>query len=192
MEYWNHTTEVLGALAGLLYVYLEIRQRRWMWIVGGLSALVYIFVFFDAGLYAAMAFQLYYIAASIYGWKKWGRGSSAAEDVHSTVRMSLKTAFVSMALIAAATFLFWILLRRIDSDPMPFADGFIVALSMVATYWVGNKYIEHWYLWFIANSLSIYMYMSQELYPTMILYIVFLIASVIGYIRWRKFRRILI
>ena len=186
MEFWSHITEIFGALAGLLYVYLEIRQRRWMWIVGGLSALVYIFVFFDAGLYAAMAFQFYFVGASLYGWKKWG-----AESIQLTVRMPLKTALISITLIAAATLLFWILLRQIDSDPMPFTDGFIFALSMVATYWVGNRYIEHWYLWFIANSLSIYMYISQALYPTMILYIIFLIASVVGYMRWRKFRRVL-
>ena len=183
-------TEIFGALAGLLYVYLEIRQRRWMWIVGGVSALVYIFVFFRVGLYAAMAFQFYYIVASIYGWKKWGAESSA-ESTQLTIKMPLKIAVVSMILIMIATLLFWFILERIDSDPMPFTDGFIVALSMVATFWVGNRYIEHWYLWFIANSLSIYMYILQELYPTMILYIVFLIASVVGYMKWRKFKRVL-
>jgi len=230
MEFWNHITEIFGALAGLLYIYFEIKQRRLMWILGGISAIVYIYIFFRAGLYAAMAFQFYYIAVSIYGWRKWSEWNPAEDNgsiaidsasikrlvvggeskitesaentdeisegtsksVQLTVKMPMKIAVISIILILAATLIFWILLRQIDSDPMPFVDGFIVALSMVATFWVGNRYIEHWYLWFIANSFSVYMYISQALYPTVILYVVFLIASVIGYLKWRKFRRIMV
>ena len=186
MDNWNLITEIFAALAGLLYVFLEIKQRRWMWIVGAISALVYISVFFVAGLYAAMAFQLYFVGISIYGWRKWG-----AEYEQFTVRMPLKTAAFSMAFIVIATLLFWLILGQIDSDPMPFTDGLILAISMVATYWVGNRYIESWYLWMVANSLSVYLYISQELYATMVLYIVFVAASVFGYVKWRKFRRVL-
>ena len=40
-------TEVIGAVAGFLYVILEIRQKKAMWIVGGISALFYILLFFN-------------------------------------------------------------------------------------------------------------------------------------------------
>jgi len=216
MDNWNNIFEIFGALTGLLYIYLEIKQRRWMWIVGGLSAIVYIFVFFKAGLYAAMMFQTYYIGVSIYGWRRWGTGVEIASsdnaiytadgeaDVKSsdpaelsgksalqmTVRMPFRTTIISIAAIILMTLFFWLILDRIDSDPMPFADALVVALSMVATYWVSNRYIEHWILWIVANSLSVYIYVSQQLYATMVLYIVFIIAAVVGYIEWRKFRRI--
>ena len=195
MDIWSTIIEIFGAIAGLIYLYLEIKQRRTMWIVGAVSALVYIFVFFRAGLYAAMAFQFYYVWISIYGWRRWSTDEYNVNesDTNScvTVKMPAKVAVISAITIVFASLLFWQILRRIDSDPMPFADGFVVALSMVATYWVSNKYIEHWILWGAANSLSVYIYVSQGLYATMVLYILFLAASVVGYIRWRKFRRVL-
>ena len=193
-EIWNTIVEIFGALIGLLYVYLEIKQRRWMWIVGGVSAVVYIYVFFIAGLYAMMAFQFYYVVISLYGWRQWGRSDTnregRVESVQITVKMPRKVAAISVVIITTATLLFWQLLGRIDSDPMPFADALVVVLSMVATYWVSKKYIEHWILWIFVNSLSIYVYLLQQLYATMVLYIVFVIAAMIGYSEWRKFRRV--
>ena len=47
-------TEVIGAVAGFLYVILEIRQKKAMWIVGGISALFYILLFFNASLSAVL------------------------------------------------------------------------------------------------------------------------------------------
>lgn len=38
--------EYFGVLTGLLYLFLEIRQHRAMWVVGFLTSLVYVFVFF--------------------------------------------------------------------------------------------------------------------------------------------------
>ena len=194
-EMWNNVVEIFGALTGLLYVYLEIKQRRWMWIIGGISAIVYIYVFLVAGLYAMMAFQLYYVVISLYGWQQWGRSDinreGGAESVQITVKMPRKVAAISVVIITTATLLFWQLLGKIDSDPMPFADALVVVLSMVATYGVSKKYIEHWILWIFANSLSIYVYLSQQLYATMVLYIIFVIAAFVGFCEWRKFRRVL-
>ena len=195
VEIWNIIVEIFGALTGLLYVYLEIKQRRWMWIVGGISAIVYIYVFLVAGLYAMMAFQFYYVVISLYGWRQWGRSDTnrkgGSESMQITVTMPRKVAIISGVVIFTATLLFWQLLGKIDSDPMPFADALVVVLSMVATYWVSKKYIEHWILWIFANTLSIYIYLLQQLYATMVLYIIFVIAAIVGFCEWRKFRRVL-
>ena len=50
--------EIVGAITGFAYVNLEIRQKRAMWIVGALSALMYIIVFYMASLNAAALLQL--------------------------------------------------------------------------------------------------------------------------------------
>ncbi len=65
--------EYFGVLTGLLYLFLEIRQHRAMWVVGFLTSLVYVFVFFFSKIYADMGLQTYYVAISIYGFCQWTR-----------------------------------------------------------------------------------------------------------------------
>ena len=183
--------EIFGAVTGLLFVYLEIRQRREMWMIGGISALIYIAVFLNSGLLAAMGLQVYYLGVSLYGWKKWGAPDKEEPDTKQTVsRMSLMVFVVSTAIAAAAYLVLAYLLKEYSKDPMPQTDAFIAAISMLATYWVTRKYIENWYLWIIANSLSLYLYINQGLYATTVLYFVYLTASFVGYIHWRKFRKL--
>ena len=65
--------EYFGVLTGLLYLFLEIRQHRAMWVVGFLTSLVYVFVFFFSKIYADMGLNIYYVAISIYGFWQWTR-----------------------------------------------------------------------------------------------------------------------
>ena len=38
--------EVFGAVTGVIYVFLEIRQSIWLWPVGIITSVLYIWVFF--------------------------------------------------------------------------------------------------------------------------------------------------
>jgi nicotinamide mononucleotide transporter len=66
--------EIFGAVTGILYVFLEIRQTIWLWPVGIITSAVYIWVFFTGKLYADMSLQGYYLAISILGWYWWANG----------------------------------------------------------------------------------------------------------------------
>lgn len=65
--------EISGSATGLLYVWLEIKHRRSMWVVGILMSLCYMVVFGVEGLYASMGLYVYYLGMSLYGWVQWGR-----------------------------------------------------------------------------------------------------------------------
>ena len=77
--------EYFGAFSGLLYLFLEIRQHRAMWIVGILTSLFYIFVFFFSKIYADMGLNVYYVAISIYGFRKWTQGKKQEEILYRTL-----------------------------------------------------------------------------------------------------------
>jgi nicotinamide mononucleotide transporter len=70
--------EIFGAVTGILYVFLEIRQTIWLWPVGIITSAVYIWVFFTGKLYADMSLQVYYLVISILGWYWWAQGSGIA------------------------------------------------------------------------------------------------------------------
>lgn len=65
--------EYFGVATGLLYLFLEIKQHRAMWVVGFLTSFVYVFVFFFSKIYADMGLNLYYVLISIYGFWQWTR-----------------------------------------------------------------------------------------------------------------------
>lgn len=59
-------------MTGLVYVWLEVKHRRAMWVVGFVMSACYVAVFGLKGLYASMGLYVYYLGMSVYGWLKWG------------------------------------------------------------------------------------------------------------------------
>ena len=180
--------EIFGALSGFLYVFLEIKQNKYMWFVGGISALVYIAIFFNSALFASMGLQMWYVGASVYGWIKWRKQTqeTGVEDP-LVMKLNSKKAIWSSVMALLGFFILCYILSKYSIHPMAGVDAFIASLSMLATYWVANKFIEHWLLWIVADLFAIYMYLSQGLYATALLYVVFTLAAVVGLYHWRKF-----
>lgn len=69
------TLEIIGTLVGLLYLYFEYRASIWLWATSIVMPAIYIFVYYDAGFYADMGINVYYLIASGYGWALWMRRS---------------------------------------------------------------------------------------------------------------------
>ncbi len=184
--------EIFGALSGFLYVILEIKQNKYMWIVGGVSALVYTAIFLNSALFASMGLQAWYVGASFYGWYIWKKQSDKNGSEEPLVMKLNRTKVIWSTIIALIGFLIlWFILSKYSTDPMPGIDAFIAAISMLATYWVANRYIQHWMLWIVADMLAVYMYLSQGLYATVLLYFVYTFAAIAGLYHWHKFRKVL-
>lgn len=182
--------EVFGALAGIIYVLLEIRQNIWLWPVGIITSAVYIWVFLTSKFYADMSLQVYYLVISVLGWYWWVRGVKAGgnengEELRVT-RLKRRTG-IALALVFLALYgIMWLVLSKLTDSPVPEWDSFITSLSVVATWMLARKIFEHWYLWVIVNSASAVIFLMRGLYPTVALYAVYGIMSFAGMIEWRK------
>ena len=87
----NNYIEVFGAVTGIIYVFLEIRQTIWLWPVGIVTSAVYIWVFFSSKFYADMSLQGYYLAISVLGWYWWYRGAGHVIERERGRRGDLET-----------------------------------------------------------------------------------------------------
>lgn len=189
MSAWitNHWIELFGAVSGLLYVFLEIRQKILLWPVGLVSSAVYIIVFYNSKFYADMGLQVYYVSISIYGWYWWLHGREVAESGYLPV---IKTPVkLYSILLVVFTILFgsvWYLLFRFTDSPIPGWDSLSTSISIIATWMLARKYLEHWILWMVANSISTGLYIFKELYPTVILFIIYTVMAFVGYINWKR------
>ncbi len=181
----NHYIEVCGTLSGFLYLGCSIRQHYLTWPVGLVNALFYIIVFFTSRIYADMSLQFYYAGISIYGWWYWHHGSREGMELtvsSTSIRLWLKLIAISALLFFVIA---WILLRFTDS-PVPIWDALTTSLSIVATWMLARKKIEHWLLWILVDAISIGLFIVKELYPTTLLFFVYTILAVYGYREWRK------
>ncbi len=188
----DHAVEVSGAVLGLVYIFLSIRQNILTWPVGLLTSALYIVVFFESKLYADMALQVYYVGVSIYGWYYWLKGNPEKENdlpVSSIPRhflVPLLSVSVMMFLVIA------LILKNYTDSPVPFWDAFITAFSLTATWMLARKYIENWLVWIVVDLISTGLYVAKGLWPTVILFAVYTVMATIGYVQWKKELRLTI
>lgn len=178
------TIEIIGAVIGLAYLYLEYRANKWLWPVGVLMPIVYVWIFYQSKFYADMGINVYYFFASIYGWTRWNKNSSGGEDelpiTHTPKRYIMPLTMVTAVLFATISF---VLIRFTDS-PVAYGDSLTTAISIVAMWMLAHKYVEQWGLWFIVNIVSCGLYVWKGLYPTAILFAIYSVISVFGYFKW--------
>lgn len=183
----NNYIELIGALTGLIYLYLEIKQRVWLWPLGIVTSAFYIYIFYVSKFYADMGLQFYYLFISIYGWYHWLFGGNVRAKNTLPVTHTPKSIYLPLF---AASIAFFILIRfilvRYTDSPVPVGDAFTTALSITATWMLARKYIEHWWLWVVVNSVSLALYIYKGLYPTSVLFVFYTTMSVVGYYQWKK------
>jgi nicotinamide mononucleotide transporter len=197
--------EIFGALSGIIYVFLEIRQNIWLWPVGIVTSAVYIVVFFASKFYADMSLQGYYLVMSCIGWYWWvkgtghgaqGTGHRAQGEGHGAqgagsgglqvTRLRPLTGLVLAAVFILSYTGIWFILSRFTDSPVPGWDSFITSLSAIATWMLARKIYEHWYLWLAVNAASVMIFVARGLYPTVILYAVYLVMSFAGLKVWKR------
>ena len=179
--------ELLGAILGFAYIFFSIRQSILTWPVGLLTSILYVWVFLVSKLYADMGLQLYYVVISIYGWYEWLRGNQANHSEPIQVsRLSLKLGFKLAFISLIIFFLIWYILENYTDSTVPVADSLATALSIVATWMLARKILEHWLVWIFVDAFSVGLFWYKELYPTLILFVVYTVMAYIGFVEWKK------
>jgi len=183
-----HWVEIVGAILGAIYVFLSVRQNILTWFIGLLTSILYIYVFFDARFYADMALQFYYVWISIYGWIIWSKSKATnLGKMALPVSSTSKNLFFFLLMVSLLLWvIIWFILKQYTDSPVPVGDSFTTALSIVATWMLARKKIEHWLVWIIVDVVSLLLYIYKGLYPTTILFSIYSIAAVWGYFEWRK------
>ena len=178
--------ELAGSVLSIIYLYLSIKQRVSLWIFGFLCSLLYAIVFFQSKFYADMSLQFYYLGVSVLGWISWKAGKPENRKELPVKRTTRLSGAIILVIALVLYFLYYFILSEYTDSPLPKADAFTTALSIVATWMLARKMIEHWWLWIIVDSVSAGLYFYRALYPTAILFVIYTIMAIIGYLQWKK------
>ena len=183
----GNAIELLGAILGILYIFFSIRQNILTWPTGLLTSVLYVIVFFQSKLYADMGLQVYYVFISIYGWYFWLKGRKPKDSEQVPVRRTKRPLrwILGFSSVILYVIILYILKNFTDSD-VPYMDSLTTALSIVATWMLAKKYLGHWLIWVFVDAISAGLYIYKGLWPTVILFVVYTVMAVLGYIEWEK------
>jgi len=176
--------EGTAVILAVLYLLLAVRQHILCWLCWIISSCLYLYVMYEAGLYMESMLQIFYIIMGFYGWSQWNR--SGDQGSFQVNRWSRLNHLIAMAVILMLTFASGQVLELYTEAAMPFIDALTTWGAVVTTYMVAKKLLENWIYWFVIDSISIYLFVSRELYFTAFLFLVYLFIIVIGYRSWRE------
>lgn len=181
--------EVAGVAVGFIYLWLEYKASVWLWAASVAMPLLYLDVYWQAGLYADFGINVYYLLASVYGFARW-RFKRGTSDRPAAISRTPRGMWKWLCLATAALWLLtgWILWRYTDST-VPWSDGLTTALSITALWMLAQKYAEQWLLWLAADVGCSVLYVYKGLYFTAVLYGVYAVVAVAGYRKWLKMLR---
>ena len=178
--------EIVGVILSLIYLYLSIKQKISLWIFGFLSSALYIVVFFQTKFYADMSLQFYYMVISVYGWFNWKNGKpghgSELPASKTSKRMIIQLTIASIIIYV----IYYVILAKFTDSTIPKADSLVGMLSVVGTWMLARKLIENWLVWIVADGIATGLFFYKGLYPTAVLFIIYTVMALIGYLQWKK------
>ena len=177
--------EITAVILAVFYLILAVRQNILCWICGIISSVLYFFIMRSAGLYMEAYLQIFYIFMGFYGWSQWKINTSNTSNfVVNTWNKSQHLFATSIVLILSIVSA--ILLRFFTDAALPFLDALVAWGAVVATYMVAKKLLENWIYWLVIDSISIFLFISRDLFPTAFLFVIYIIIIIYGYRSWRK------
>lgn len=186
----ENVLEITGTIVGLIYLWQEYHASIHLWLTSIVMPAIYLYIYYDAGLYADFGINIYYLVIALYGWLSWrynfrlfGKKSNkeltiSHIDTHKIVVLSVISGFIWL-------FIFHLLTHCTDSN-VPITDALTTALSITGMYMLARKYIEQWIVWAVVDVISVGLYIYKGLYFTSALYGVYAIIAIFGYYKWKK------
>jgi len=179
--------DILKVSVGLIYLYLEYNAKRGLWIAGVIMPAISLWLFYNKGLYADCAINLYYLVIAVYGYAVWSRKSSSRQKPEVPI-MSVPgkvAAILGGVFVAIWFFIAWVLASFTDSNVV-WLDSFTTALSIVGLWMLARKYIQQWFVWLVVDAVYVWLYYHKGIYFSGTLYAFYTVMAVFGYVKWRK------
>jgi nicotinamide mononucleotide transporter len=203
-ELWGYRIsylEFFGTVAGFVAVWLASRANIWSWPLGLINVTLFFFLFYQVQLYPDMFLQVFFFITNLMGWWRWTHPKPFEEDRKKELKVSympVRNLVVFSLLGLAGTFLSGTMASRIHDwfpsifplpSAFPYADSFVLIMSIVATFLMIQKKIESWVIWIVVDVVATIMYFMKGIKFVGIEYLIFCFIAAYGLWNWiREYR----
>jgi nicotinamide mononucleotide transporter len=176
--------EWLGMFTGVTGVYLSIKEKIFAWPLFILCYATYVYLSWQAALYATLLLNTVFIFISAYGWSNWLKASRSDQPrihIEHTPRHLLLRCGI---LITVFSLILGGLLDRYSGAYLPYLDAFATSCAFTAQWMLSRKYIENWLCWIVADSIFIGLWAAQGYYVSATLFLMFIGLAIKGWLDW--------
>ncbi|MBI1332303.1 MAG: nicotinamide mononucleotide transporter [Armatimonadetes bacterium] len=176
--------EVWAFVIGAVAVYLQTIEHILSWPTWMLCVAIYAYVFHQASFFADRDLQVLYFVLSIHGWMSWQKGKGREEKLKVN-RLKPVYWIPVLAAIGLGTAAYYPYLVS-AKDAAPFWDGLLTSGSVVTQVLLNRKVYENWALWVLIDGIYVPLYIWRGLHATAILYFVFFLLAIWGWVAWHR------
>jgi len=189
--------EWLAMLLSLAYVILAARGSLWCWPAAFISTALYSYIFYEYLLLMDSALNAYYLIMAVYGYWAWRKNTNnelatnktKQEQSFTVVSWQMSWHLKACAILAVISMGWGYFMANYTPADFPYLDTFTTIYAVFATYLITQKVLENWIYWIVIDFVSIYLYLQKALYPTTLLFIIFVVIATYGYFKWRGLLR---
>ncbi len=181
----NQLLEILGVILAVAYLLLAAKENIWCWLCAFISSAIYVYLFWQVGLLMESMLNVFYISMALAGWLQWRYGGDKHEGLSIKTLRAWQHGLILLLILLLAWLNGWYM-QNYTAAAWPYVDSFTTWASILTTFMVIYKILENWIYWFVIDALSIYLYLDRGLYLTVLLFLIYLVIVVFGFISWRN------
>ena len=175
--------EWLAVITGVLYVLLAAKKKISCWSFAIISSSIYVYLCATSNLLIESFLQVFYVLMGIAGWYFWNKTKDKAELIKTwRINNHLLNIAVSTIILFGIGYYF----DHNTEQDYPYLDAFTTTYSIAATFMVTQRVLENWLYWIVIDIAAVFLYAAKDFYLTALLYLIFIILAVFGYLQWRR------
>jgi len=176
--------EIVAVVFAVASVFLSKKENILVYPTGIISVLIYIYLCFEAKIYADVIINVFYFVMSIYGWYNW-----VTKRNNLTIKITKNSNQENLIAVLITLFLWFVLyfiLTNYTDSPVGLVDSFTTAVFFVGMWLMAWKRIENWLFFIVGDIVSIPLYWSRELHLTSLLNVLLTVVAILAFFEWRK------
>lgn len=174
--------EWFAVVTSLTYVFLAGKQQISCWIFAFVSSISYVIISYTTLLYVDALLNGMYALLAISGWINWKTKS----DQQPIKQLSWK--FHGLIVLGSVILggISGYLLDNYTNQVFPYLDAVLFFFSISATWMITKKILENWIYFIVIDLAMVGIYFNRTLYLSSLLFLLYALFAVIGYVKWRK------
>lgn len=189
--------QTISTISGILCVFLVAKKDIRNYYIGVIAVVTYGAVALHAGYVYDYLLNIYFLVpVQIIGLYMWNQHKDNKKD-NEVVTAPFKhkwlvgiTSLIAILLISTVFYDSVSVALKGNPSTMPylfrFLDASTTVLTIVAQILMILRYKEQWILWIVVNVFSLIMWIYLGYPITIVMWVVYLINSIYGYIVWNK------
>lgn len=181
-----HWSEITVVFFAILYLVNAAKRKVICWIFGIISCVFWAYAaFYLYDLYIDALLQLFYIIVSFFGIYQWLYGGKSKQNLEITF-LSANQHILIISVGFILTGMVGYFFEAYTPAAATYLDAFTTTFSIITTFLVIQKKIDHWIYWFVIDSVYVYLYWVRAGYLFSFLFVVYLVIVILGYFEWKK------